>query len=63
MSPTMRAWRTHEYGPRPTEVLQLDEVEIPLADPIQMVWDLQDLGGAEREEAAGVMREWILNQP
>ncbi len=29
MSPTMRAWRTHEYGPRPTEVLQLDEVEIP----------------------------------
>ena len=26
---TMRAWRTHEYGPRPTEVLQLDEVPIP----------------------------------
>jgi NADPH:quinone reductase len=26
---TMRAWRTHEYGPRPTEVLQLDAVSIP----------------------------------
>jgi NADPH2:quinone reductase len=25
----MRAWRTHEYGPRPTEVLQLDTVPIP----------------------------------
>jgi hypothetical protein len=44
-------------------VAEYDGVEIPLADPIQMVWDLQDLGGAEREEAAGVMREWILNQP
>jgi NADPH:quinone reductase len=26
---TMRAWRTHAYGPRPTEVLQLDSVPIP----------------------------------
>jgi NADPH2:quinone reductase len=26
---TMRAWRTHEYGPRPTEVLRLDTVPIP----------------------------------
>ena len=25
----MRAWRTHEYGPRPTEVLKLDAVSIP----------------------------------
>jgi hypothetical protein len=40
-----------------------DGVEIPLADPIQMVWDLIDLGGAEREEAAGVLREWIVGQP
>lgn len=44
-------------------VAEHDAVEIPLADPIQMVWDLQELGGVEREEAAGVMREWILNQP
>jgi NADPH:quinone reductase len=26
---TMRAWRTHAYGPRPTEVLKLDTVSIP----------------------------------
>src|SRR5215468_2437924 len=25
----MRAWRTHQYGPRPTEVLQLDSVPVP----------------------------------
>jgi NADPH2:quinone reductase len=30
---TMRAWRTHEYGARPTEVLQLDTVPIPVPDP------------------------------
>ncbi|MBM4267720.1 MAG: zinc-binding dehydrogenase [Deltaproteobacteria bacterium] len=30
---TMRAWRTHEYGPRPTQVLQLDTVPIPEPQP------------------------------
>ena len=29
MSDSMRAWRTHEYGPRPTEVLRLDTVPVP----------------------------------
>jgi len=29
MSDSMRAWRTHEYGPRPTDVLQLDTVPVP----------------------------------
>src|SRR5438270_8846031 len=28
---TMRAWRTHEYGP-PLEALQLDVVDTPVAD-------------------------------
>ena len=28
----MRAWRTHEYGPRPTEVLRLDTVPVPEPD-------------------------------
>lgn len=35
-------------------------IEIPLADPTQMIWDLVELGGADRLEAAGVMREWLL---
>lgn len=30
---TMRAWRTHAYGPRPTEVLQLDTVPVPEPQP------------------------------
>ncbi len=38
------------------------EVEIPLADPSQIVWDLQDLGGADRLEAAGRMRTWLLER-
>jgi NADPH2:quinone reductase len=28
----MRAWRTHEYGARPTEVLRLDSVPVPVPD-------------------------------
>jgi hypothetical protein len=33
---------------------------VPLADPLQQIWDLQDLGGADRIEAAGRLREWLL---
>jgi NADPH2:quinone reductase len=29
MNQTMRAWRTHEYGARPTDVLRLDTVPVP----------------------------------
>lgn len=49
----------------PTNLLVADigGVEIPLADPTQQVWDLQDLGGADRLEAAGRLREWLLNRP
>lgn len=39
------------------------DVEVPLADETQLIWDLQDLGGADRLEAAGMMREWLLNRP
>jgi hypothetical protein len=35
-------------------------VDVPLADPTQMLWDLQALGGADRWEAAGRLREWLL---
>jgi hypothetical protein len=33
---------------------------IPLADPVQMIWDLLDLGGTDRAEAAGKLRQWLL---
>jgi len=32
MNQMMRAWRTHEYGERPTEVLHLDVVPLPTPD-------------------------------
>jgi hypothetical protein len=35
---------------------------IPLADPVQMIWDLHDLGGADRAEAAGKLRQWLLDR-
>ena len=34
---------------------------IPLADPVQMIWDLNDLGGGDRAEAAAKLREWLLD--
>jgi hypothetical protein len=36
--------------------------DIPLADPVQMIWDLHDLGGADRAEAAGRLRQWLLDR-
>jgi hypothetical protein len=36
---------------------------VSLADPTQLIWDLQDLGGHDRLEAAGRMREWLLARP
>ncbi len=49
----------------PTHLLVADVggVEVPLADPTQQLWDLHDLGGADRLEAAGRLREWLLNRP
>lgn len=37
--------------------------DVPLADPLQQIWDLQDLGGADRLEAAGRLRQWLLAHP
>jgi hypothetical protein len=48
--------------PVPELVVDVDGVEVSLADPTQMIWDLHDLGGQDRVEAAGVMREWLLNR-
>ena len=36
--------------------------EFPLANVPQMIWDLEDLGGSDRIEAAGVLRTWFLNR-
>lgn len=49
----------------PTHLLvgEIGGVEVPLADPTQQLWDLQDLGGADRSEAAGRLRAWLLDLP
>jgi hypothetical protein len=49
--------------PVPALAAQVQGNEVPLADPLQQIWDLQDLGGADRAEAAGRLREWLLERP
>jgi hypothetical protein len=39
-----------------------DDVEVPLVDPAVMMRDLLDLGGSDRVEAAGVLRDWIMER-
>ena len=46
--------------PVPGLIAELHGVEIPLAAPSQLIWDLQDLGGADRLDAAGMLRQWLL---
>ncbi len=55
--------RDRSVFPVPRLVAELRGVEVPLADPGQQIWDLQDLGGADRLEAAGMLREWLLKRP
>jgi hypothetical protein len=35
---------------------------VPLADPVQQWWDLRELGGEDREEAADRLRRAIINK-
>ena len=46
----------------PPLTAQVQGVDLPLADPSQMIWDMQDLGGADRLEGAGRVREWLLER-
>jgi len=41
---------------------RVDGLDVELVDPALMMRDLLDLGGADREEAAGVLREWIVGR-
>ena len=38
------------------------EHAVPLAHTTQVIWDLQRAGGADREEAAGRVRSWLLSR-
>jgi hypothetical protein len=52
--------RDHSVFPATYLSARVEDIEIPLADPSQIIWDLQDLGGDDRLEAAGRMRSWLL---
>jgi hypothetical protein len=44
--------------------LWVESVEgLPLTDPLQQMWDLHDLGGGDRREAADRLRRAILHDP
>jgi hypothetical protein len=48
--------------PFPALVAHIQGNDVPLADPLQQIWDLQSLGGADRLEAAGRLRQWLLSR-
>lgn len=49
------------FGVSPTRA-KVDGREVLLADPVQMIWDLHDLGGDDRAEAADHLRRWLLER-
>jgi hypothetical protein len=49
--------------PLPPLVAQVKGRDVLLADPLQQIWDLEALGGSDRGEAAGRLREWLLTHP
>lgn len=59
----IRAPEDRSVFPVPALTGHVQGNEVPLADPLQQIWDLQDLGGADRVEAAGRLREWLLERP
>ena len=59
----MRTPQDRSVFATPALVAQVQGHDVPLADPLQQIWDLQDLGGADRIEAAGRLRQWLLERP
>jgi hypothetical protein len=40
--------------------IDVQGTRVPLADPVQLLWDLERLGGDDRGEAAEKLRQWLL---
>ena len=59
----MRTPQDRSVFPAPALVAQVQGSDVSLADPLQQIWDLLDLGGADRIEAAGRLRQWLLERP
>jgi len=58
----MRNPEDRSVFPVPALTAQVQGSDVPLADPLQQIWDLQELGGADRIEAAGRLRQWLLER-
>ena len=58
----MRTPQDRSVFPAPALMVQVQGRAVPLADLLQQIWDLQDLGGADRIEAAGRLRQWLLER-
>ncbi len=59
----MRTPQDRSVFPAPALAAQMQGRDVLLADPLQQIWDLQDLGGADRIEAAGRLGQWLLERP
>lgn len=46
----------------PPLIVHVGDNPLRLADETQLLWDLHDLGGADRLEAAGHLRAWLLDR-
>ena len=58
----LRMPRDRSVFPNPSLIAAYRDTEIPLADATQQIWDLEQLGGADRLEAADAMRTWLLTR-
>jgi len=54
--------RDESIGTRPMSV-ESNGIQLRMADPMQVLWDLHRQGGDDRMEAAEVMRKWLLKSP
>jgi hypothetical protein len=63
-----RRQRDHAHSAGPVRlpcacsVAQVQGRDVALADPLQQIWDVLDLGGADRSEAVGRLRQWLLER-
>jgi hypothetical protein len=48
--------------PSQHQIQVIDDSRFPCVDVTQMIWDLVDLGGSDRVEAADHLRQWLLNR-
>jgi hypothetical protein len=59
---TIRIPEDSSVFPKQHQIDRIDDMRFPCVDVTQMIWDLMDLGGSDRVEAADHLRQWLLNR-